>query len=335
MTTKLINLDDIDVENSPVVRAELQDEAVSDYAEMYKHESSNGLPPLDLFPMKGSQFFLVADGKHRIAAARKAGLKELPSIVHIGTTDDCMRFALGANRNQNGARRTNADKRACVEQALAFFPKLSNVAIAEMCGVDESLVRKLTKETQKENPSSDDIPSSDRHERISKSGKRIRVKQKSTSVKPSQEQTVEPKQLAKVEQICGDIEMLDDMGFKIPKEVEKYWLRKTEIHELLGKVNDLKRCVAKFERPDKMDEDTRVLFYGFAVNEAVADLNNLHRNLEFAMPHAVCHVCKGHPGVKTGKCYCGGKGLLSKEQMKRLPEETLKFREKVIAAKSK
>lgn len=34
----------------------------------------------------------------------------------------------------------NADKRRCIEIALAEFPKLSSSAIAEMCGVSDQFV---------------------------------------------------------------------------------------------------------------------------------------------------------------------------------------------------
>ena len=48
-------------------------------------------------------------------------------------------YSLGANQS-NGLRRTNADKRHAVELALKEFPKLSDRAIAEMCGVSQPFV---------------------------------------------------------------------------------------------------------------------------------------------------------------------------------------------------
>ncbi|OGV61314.1 MAG: hypothetical protein A2498_00905 [Lentisphaerae bacterium RIFOXYC12_FULL_60_16] len=40
----------------------------------------------------------------------------------------------------NGLRRTNADKRRCVEIALKEWPKLSSRAVAELCGVAPNTV---------------------------------------------------------------------------------------------------------------------------------------------------------------------------------------------------
>jgi hypothetical protein len=52
---------------------------------------------------------------------------------------EALKYSLGANQT-NGLRRTNADKRHCVEIALKEFPKLGNRAVAELCGVYHQLV---------------------------------------------------------------------------------------------------------------------------------------------------------------------------------------------------
>ena len=59
-----------------------------------------------------------------------------------GTRLDALKFSLGANQ-ANGLRRTNADKRHCVELALKEFPKLSDRAIAGMCGVSHPFVSEM------------------------------------------------------------------------------------------------------------------------------------------------------------------------------------------------
>jgi len=56
-----------------------------------------------------------------------------PSPADLGT------HALLANA-ANGLRRSNADKRRCVEIALKEFGKLSSRAIAELCGVSHPFV---------------------------------------------------------------------------------------------------------------------------------------------------------------------------------------------------
>lgn len=53
---------------------------------------------------------------------------------------EALRHALGAN-TRHGERRTNPDKARCVEIAAKEFPKLSNIAIGKLCGVDEKTVK--------------------------------------------------------------------------------------------------------------------------------------------------------------------------------------------------
>ena len=55
---------------------------------------------------------------------------------------DALKFALGANAI-HGQRRTNQDKRRCVEIALREFANLSSRAIAEMCGVSDPFVNQI------------------------------------------------------------------------------------------------------------------------------------------------------------------------------------------------
>lgn len=59
-----------------------------------------------------------------------------------GGRADALKFALGANA-VHGHRRTNADKRRCVEIALREFPKLSSRAVAKVCGVSPGFVDHL------------------------------------------------------------------------------------------------------------------------------------------------------------------------------------------------
>ena len=52
---------------------------------------------------------------------------------------DALKYALGANA-VHGQRRSNADKRRCVEIAVKEFGGLSSRAIAELCGVSNHFV---------------------------------------------------------------------------------------------------------------------------------------------------------------------------------------------------
>lgn len=120
-------------------RAFMNSSTVDDYKEIL--EEGGSLPPVDVF-YDGTDYWL-ADGYHRIQAAKQVGFKTFPCTIHQGNIEAAQWFSFGANKS-HGLRRTNKDKQRAVEAALAH-PKainLSNVEIAEHCGVSEITVRR-------------------------------------------------------------------------------------------------------------------------------------------------------------------------------------------------
>ncbi len=79
------------------------------------------------------------DGWHRVMAAEQIGAMDIPAEVRNGGRVEALKHALGANAI-HGQRRTNADKRRCVELAVKEFASLSSRAIAELCGVGVDMV---------------------------------------------------------------------------------------------------------------------------------------------------------------------------------------------------
>jgi len=64
MTTKLIFIDEIDFNSSPVVRCNIiNDEAVESYAENYTQKRD--MPPIVVFFDADAKKFYIADGRHR------------------------------------------------------------------------------------------------------------------------------------------------------------------------------------------------------------------------------------------------------------------------------
>lgn len=128
-------LDDIDLEASPRVRVEDSEEMVIALREGYE---GRGQPPFPIVYRCGDKL-LLADGRHRIKGAKAAGLTKLYCNVRQGTPDDCLKEALGCN-SKHGLRRTNADKRLCVEIALRKWPVMSDHQIADMTRVSAPFV---------------------------------------------------------------------------------------------------------------------------------------------------------------------------------------------------
>lgn len=135
---KNIPLKQIRIDGGTQTRAAISQDTVQEYAEAVLEGAK--FPPVDVFH-DGVETWL-ADGFHRYHAHKRAEVTDIPATVHTGSLDDALVFALGANA-KNGLRRTNEDKRKCVELALGRFADRSDRWIAEACGVSNVLVSKI------------------------------------------------------------------------------------------------------------------------------------------------------------------------------------------------
>lgn len=146
MSVVNLQLDKIRLDGDTQPRVELDDAIIGEYAEQMAARAANGLPqefpPLDVF--HDGKCYWLGGGFHRWHAARKAGLKDFKCNVHQGSVEDARWFAVATNKT-HGLRRTNADKRRAVEMALKARPELSNVALAEHCGVDRDTIAEARK----------------------------------------------------------------------------------------------------------------------------------------------------------------------------------------------
>jgi len=132
---KRIKLAGINTESGTQTRVNLNEETIANYAE--DMENGADFPPVTVFH-DGNEFYL-ADGFHRVMSAIRNGKKDIEADVRKGSCLDALKHALGANMD-HGLRRTNADKRKCVSLALASFGKMSDRAIADLCGVGNKFV---------------------------------------------------------------------------------------------------------------------------------------------------------------------------------------------------
>lgn len=137
---QLLPISEISTDGGTQSRAELNDEVIIEYA----HSMSIGgkFPPVVVF-YDGERYWL-ADGYHRVWAAKKANLTHISSDIKQGTLRDAILFSVGAN-SSHGLRRTNADKRRAVETLVKDeeWKAWSNVKMARHCGVTEFLVREV------------------------------------------------------------------------------------------------------------------------------------------------------------------------------------------------
>lgn len=123
----------IRTDGSTQIRVKMSPETIESYKELYESawekaadETENGtdvmevfeypLPPVILF--YDDTHYWPADGFHRAAACRQAGIAVINAIVLKGTQRDALLYAIGANA-EHGLQRTNQDKRNAVRQLLS------------------------------------------------------------------------------------------------------------------------------------------------------------------------------------------------------------------------
>lgn len=134
-----IRLEQIRLDGGTQPRAFINASTVDDYAESFTEGIE--LPPVVLF-FDGENYWL-ADGFHRVYAARKNGFLGINADIRQGTREDAQWYSFGANKT-HGLRRTNQDKQRAVEAALkhALAKDKSAQEIALHCGVSDMTVLK-------------------------------------------------------------------------------------------------------------------------------------------------------------------------------------------------
>jgi hypothetical protein len=124
-------------------RAALNVETIGEYSERMK--GGDPFPPVDVF-FDGTNYWL-ADGFHRIGAARRLGVAEIEANLYQGSLEDAKWHSYSVNTT-HGMHRTKDDKERAVHATLQHpnAANLSNVEIAKHCGVSEGMVRKYRSE---------------------------------------------------------------------------------------------------------------------------------------------------------------------------------------------
>ena len=137
-----IEIQAIVIDDEMYPRAKLDEDAIDEYARLMKDETD--FPPIVVFH-HGKEYWL-ADGRHRLEAARRIGHKKIMANVRKGSRRDALFCAVRANA-AHGIRRSNADKRKAV-QLLLDDPEWRQWAvsrIAKTCNVSWDLAEAVRK----------------------------------------------------------------------------------------------------------------------------------------------------------------------------------------------
>ena len=135
--SKSIAISKIKVDGGTQSRAGTNGPIVYEYAELMQEGVK--FPPIVVYH-DGEDYWL-ADGFHRIAAAKEAKRTAIEADVRQGTRRDAVLHSVGANAD-HGLRRTNDDKRRAVEMLLRDdeWSKWSDREIARRCAVSSAMV---------------------------------------------------------------------------------------------------------------------------------------------------------------------------------------------------
>ena len=125
------------------MRVEMKPDIVREYAD--DMAAGAVFPPVEVY-YDGSIYWL-AEGYHRVEAARKLERETIDAEVLDGDARDAILHGCGSNAS-HGLRRTQADKRRAVERLLRDeeWSKWSNRKIAEAAKVDHKTVANVRRD---------------------------------------------------------------------------------------------------------------------------------------------------------------------------------------------
>ena len=158
-SARLILLDELRTDGDTQPRESMDPTTIEEYASRMRFDEQVGaildpkgeaFPPILVFEAEDGSKWL-ADGFHRVSAAREAGIAQILARVEPGSQRDAFVRSLSVNA-QHGLRRTNADKRRAVERALfdAQIVTYTDAWIAELCDVSRPFVSSQRKRLERE-----------------------------------------------------------------------------------------------------------------------------------------------------------------------------------------
>lgn len=141
ITTKNLSLSEIRIDGGTQPRTEINEQYIRENL-IPALDGGATMPPLTVF--YDGKYYWLADGFHRWHAFTTCDVLMPACEVHKGTKRDAILYSVGVN-DKHGLRRTNEDKRECVETLLndKEWAKWTDVKIAEQCNVGHAMVSRV------------------------------------------------------------------------------------------------------------------------------------------------------------------------------------------------
>ena len=323
-----------DLDLSLQTRAGTDVDTINNYAEAMADGAS--FPDVTVFT-DGKHYWL-ADGFHRVMAAKQNGKASISADVRKGTADDAVVFGGTAN-NKQGKRPTRADVQHFLsmvwERREAVFggtPTGGN--LAERCGVSKRTGCRFVEEKLAEMPKAPVRP------RVPmaqvKAPSRVPMAQVTGGGTPTDEGAAEPVSRVHNAQVKAPVRPTKLVG----ADGKMYSVRPTpkaparptrkmptdrygtvipvEINEAFegSPLADILSCISKARVALRKGMDEHDPAFGAVRQDALVNLNNAYNFINAAEPHCVCRMCQG-----TGCKACHNRGWQTEEEYKRNPKE--------------
>lgn len=341
MAIETVNLADL----HPIqTRAATDAATVEDYAEAAQRGAK--FPPVSVIADAEANTLWLADGIHRMEAARRLGKKCIRANVQGGTYADALRLALGANAT-HGLRRTNADKRKALDMAWknrrTVWPREDNAdpsaeILADVCGVSLRTAKAYVAMLQPVQKIEVERPSTSANERGSadvqpvqiapverrnpppvrkvfgKDGRTrdvpVPVRPPTAPVRKNAPPMPEAKKAPAYDHAKGV--MTDRFGVEIPMQIRGAFKAETVRDEIETHL----RTAANLLKRAMEEKDPSVAQFRQA---DLIDLQNAVRTAKFTRPYCVCRLCQGNG---RGSCTaCHETGFQTQAQYENNPKE--------------
>lgn len=146
-----LDLNLIELSGGTQSRAGFDEATLAEYVSAW--ERGVQFPPIEVY--FDGEYYWLSDGFHRVVSRKRAKVPNstIAAVIHQGARRDAVLASVGTNAT-HGLKRTNADKRRAVMTLLRDpeWATWANTAIAEACGVDETLVRTVKSELSSVKP---------------------------------------------------------------------------------------------------------------------------------------------------------------------------------------
>ncbi len=320
-----------DLDLSLQTRAGTDVDTINNYAEAMADGAS--FPDVTVFT-DGTHYWL-ADGFHRVAAAKQNGKASISADIRKGTADDAVVFGGTAN-NKQGKRPTRADVQHFLsmvwERREAVFggtPTGGN--LAERCGVSRATGERFVMEKLKEMPKAPVRPTASKIQSkmparpthlVGANGRAYPVRPtppapKKVEAQPAPKVAETPS--APVRPTVSTIQSkaparptrnmpTDRYGTVIPVEINEAFEG--------SPLADILSCISKARVALRKGFDEKDPAFGAVRQDALVNLNNAYNFISAAEPHCVCRMCQG-----TGCKACHNRGWQTEEEYKRNPKE--------------